>query len=294
MSGKNRAAPTAAQQRLSAQRAAAARQRIEAAHRKRRLLVVAASIGTVIVLVAALVIVKVVTSGSSSSHTTAKASGSITAQVTSVPASVLDTIGAGTGAGPRKTLTGAALTANGLPRVLYVGAEWCPYCAAERWALAVALSRFGTLTGLGVTRSRSNDVDPNTATLSFHGSHYASKYVVFTADEIQNNAGKTLDHISSADNTLFETIGGGGFPFIDIAGKYYFSVQYDPSLLGGSGTTQKQIAAAIHDPSSAIAKAVDGSANILTAAICTTTADAPSSVCKSPGVVAAAKSLTSS
>ena len=257
-------------------------------------MVVGTSIAAVIVIVAVLIIVKVATNGSSTPHNTAAASGSITSEVTSVPASVLNQVAAGDASGPRKTLTGAALTSNGLPRVLYVGAEWCPYCAAERWALAVALSRFGTLTHLGVTRSSSDDVDANTATLSFHGAHYTSKYVALTADEIQDNAHKNLDSMTPGDSALFQSISGGTFPFIDIAGKYYFSVQYDPAILGGSGMTQAQIARAIHDPSSAIAKAVDGSANVLTAAICASTKNAPAAVCTSPGVVAAAKTLTSS
>ena len=32
---------------------------------------------------------------------------------------------------------------TGKPEVLFVGAEYCPFCAAERWPLIVALSRFG-------------------------------------------------------------------------------------------------------------------------------------------------------
>jgi len=34
--------------------------------------------------------------------------------------------------------------------VVYIGAEYCPYCAVERWPLIVALNRFGTLTNLGL------------------------------------------------------------------------------------------------------------------------------------------------
>ena len=44
-----------------------------------------------------------------------------------------------------------ALTADGKPEVLYVGAEYCPFCAAERWPVVVALSRFGTWSGLSAT-----------------------------------------------------------------------------------------------------------------------------------------------
>jgi hypothetical protein len=79
------------------------------------------------------------------------------------------------------------LTANGKPLVVYVGAEYCPYCAAERWAAVIALSRFGTFSGLGQTHSSSTDVYPNTATLSFHGASYTSQYLQFQGVETQSN-----------------------------------------------------------------------------------------------------------
>src|SRR6185312_6914517 len=36
----------------------------------------------------------------------------------------------------------SVLTSKGLPEVVYVGAEYCPYCAAERWGTIIALDRF--------------------------------------------------------------------------------------------------------------------------------------------------------
>ena len=62
-----------------------------------------------------------------------------------VPASVLAQVGIGASSPQAlKPVTGPALTSGGKPEMLYIGAEWCPYCAAERWAMAVALRRFGT------------------------------------------------------------------------------------------------------------------------------------------------------
>ena len=46
----------------------------------------------------------------------------------------------------------------------------------------------------------------------------------------------------------------------------------------------------MRDPSSAIAKDIDGAANIITAAICTLTNGQPGGVCHSAGVQAAARS----
>ena len=40
------------------------------------------------------------------------------------------------------------LTNSGKIVIVYVGAEYCPYCAAERWAIVTALETFGTFSGL--------------------------------------------------------------------------------------------------------------------------------------------------
>ena len=46
-----------------------------------------------------------------------------------------------------------------------------------------------------------------------------------------------------------------------------------------SGLTWAQIAADLHDPTSAVAKAVLGTANFVTAAICSLTGNQPASAC---------------
>jgi hypothetical protein len=203
-----------------------------------------------------------------------------------------------------KAVTGAdPLTANGLPRVLYVGAEYCPYCATERWAMTVALSRFGTFANLGQTSSSASDVYPSTATLSYHGSTFASKTVSFTGVEttsntVVNGQYAPLDTPTAADQALVQkydaapyTSSPGAIPFVDIGNRYIIvGASYDPQLL--QGKTAEQIAAALADPNSAIAKGVDGTANVITAAICATTNNQPAAVCSSAGVQAGAKALS--
>lgn len=58
-----------------------------------------------------------------------------------------------------------------------------PYCAAERWALAAALSRFGTLSGVRLIRSSPTDAYAITPTLSFARSSYASTRLAFVPVE---------------------------------------------------------------------------------------------------------------
>jgi len=280
----------------AANRSAAQKSVLAARSGTSRWMSVGLPIGLVIALVAVLVVVKVA-SGSSkpkSGQAATGASASVAAKVTSVPQSVLNQVGLGGVTAPPKAISGAALTADGKPRVLYVGAEWCPYCAAERWGLAVALSRFGSLTGLGEVTSSGSDVFPNTPTLTFHGASYTSDNLSLTAKEIYSNqvSGSSyapLDALDAADGQLFQGVGGGSFPFLDIGGRYLFSASYSPGTL--SGLTQAQIAADLANPDSKVGKAIDGTANLITAAICMSSNQQPANVCSAPGVVAAKAAL---
>jgi hypothetical protein len=252
-----------------------------------------------VAVLVALVIVKAATGGPApkSGQKAAPAQSTVTALVAGVPGATFDAVGAGSSVTPPKALTGAALTSGGQPRVLYVGAEFCPYCAAERWAVAVALSRFGTFAGLGQTTSSPSDVYPSTATLTFHGATFTSRYLSFNGKELQSNQASgnsyaNLDSLDSADRTLWQSK-GGGYPFVDIGGRWLISgASYNPGLL--QGKTQQQIAAQLSQPTSAISQAVVGTANDITAAICTTTGMKPEPVCSSPGVTRAAAKLTRS
>jgi hypothetical protein len=80
------------------------------------------------------------------------------------------------------------MTLNGKsPAMLYYGAEYCPYCAAERWAMTAALSRFGTWSNLKITASSHTDVDPETHTFSYYGATFTSPYIAFAGIERYSN-----------------------------------------------------------------------------------------------------------
>jgi hypothetical protein len=77
------------------------------------------------------------------------------------------------------------------------------------------------------------------------------------------------------------------FPFVNIGNRaLIIGSQYLPTAF--TGLTWDQVAAAIRDPSSAIAKDVGGAANMMTAELCQLTHGQPGNVCTSPGVKAAA------
>jgi hypothetical protein len=293
------AKPTPAERR-NARRAAEAAAAAAAARRQRRarLTRVIGPIAAVLVVVVALIVVKVVTGGSKpkSGEKSVTAAATVIAQVTHVPETALNTVGIGSVKTAPTAISGPALTQGAKPLVLYIGAEYCPFCATERWGVVVALSRFGTFTNLGQTASAPSDEDPNTATLTFHGATYTSSRIAFTGKETQSNQveGKSyakLDTLTAAETALAKKYGGGGIPFIDIGGKYTISgASFSPGVL--QGKTHAQIAAALSDPSSAIAQGVDGTANLVTAAICQSTAQQPTAVCQAAGVAKATAKLT--
>ena len=281
-----------ARETIAAQRAAQRKREI-----RNRLLLTGGSILGVIVIVVAFILVKTTQSPAKTvaaeSATGTALPASVVKNITTVPASTLTSVGIGTADPKSVTTVGSAkvLTSGGKPQVLYVGAEYCPYCATERWAMAVALSRFGTFSGLHGIHSSSTDTYPSTPTLTFYKSTYTSKYLTFTPVETQTEKeGTALQKPTSAQNALFAKYDSppyvastdtGAIPFIDLGGKYFIhGAQYNPQIL--SGQSWAQVAAALQDPSSAIAKGADGSANMITAAICKATNNQPSSVCTSP------------
>jgi thiol-disulfide isomerase/thioredoxin len=288
-----------AKARNAQQKVAARRNADRRAESRKRLLLAGGSVAVVLALVGTLIAVKLAQSPPRSAPpASAGTTAQVQRQVTSVPAGTFDAVGPGTATG-FTTLTGQpVLTSDGKPELLYMGGDYCPYCAAERWALAAAVSRFGTLSGLSLIHSSPADLYPSTPTLSFAKASYTSKYLAFVPVEWFGEAADPstpfghvyLQQPTAQQQELFARYAGGSIPFVDIGNRYILpQVQYLPSALAGLSWTQ--VAAAMRDPSSAIAKDIDGAANIITAAICTLTHGQPGGVCQSAGVKAAAGSI---
>ncbi len=276
--------------RLSArEKVAAQRQAAKRAERRRRILITGTSVAGVLAIVAVFVVIKL-TQSPASAGAGAESLASVAAELTSVPASTLDKVGQGAlGSGsypdPLIKIGGSPLTANGKPEVLYMGAEYCPYCATERWAMAVALSRFGKFSGLHFIHSSATDSPPSIPTLTFYKSTYTSKYVTFVPVETQKVNRAPLEHPTSAQTVLLSKYDNkpyvsvpGAIPFMDFGGKWIISgASYNYGVL--QGQSWSHIAASLHNSSTAIAQGADGTANYFTAAICSLTRNQPGSVC---------------
>lgn len=291
-------------QRVAARKSAAKRAQLH------RLLLA----GGAILAVVAVAIGLVVARGGSKSATasppadgpTGAALATLVKDLTGIPASTLDAVGAGSlsgdgigrigtsGNGYLTPVSGSPLASGGKPKVLYLGAEFCPYCAAARWPLIVALSRFGTFSGLSTSRSAivggagQKEPFPATPTWTFHGSRYTSRYVTFTPVELQTNIPDPetgyytgLDKPTAAEQALAARYDPTeSIPFIDLGNSYVQMSTLDPfGPQDLQDLSWSQIAAALYHPSSTLAKGINGSANYLTAAICHLTGNQPASAC---------------
>ena len=298
--------------RIAAQREAERR-----AEQRKRIYLAGGSILVVVVVVLAFVLVKLNSSGGtaapSSNGPTGTALSKVVNDVTGVPTSVTDKVAGGgipsamfvAATTPSEvtsmaqsdgsyfaTVNGPALTQNGKPEVLFLGAEYCPFCAAQRWAMVNAFSRFGTFSGLTTTHSSSTDTDANTPTLTFYGSTFTSQYISLVTVELEHNyrIGNSSDTTvayaplqtptaaEQKDMTAYDP--SGAIPFIDFGNKYSQVGNLTPlipTML--DGLTWQQVATDMSNPSSSVGQAIIANANYETAAICTLTNNQPATAC---------------
>ena len=224
-------------------------------------------------------------------------------QVTNVNPALLSQIGTGGVSNPFKLPPGspALLTGpKGKPEVFFYGAEWCPLCAAERWSIIAALSRFGTFHNLKEIASSSTDSYPNTSTFTFYQSSYTSSNIDFVPVENADTRRITLQTPTASEQQILNQYNVTGYPFMDIGNRYLITAaSYDPAVLrtnpndpSSDPLTQQQIANQLSTENT-ISKNVLGVANYLTAAICKTTNGQPGNVCNSAPIPSIEQSLSS-
>lgn len=224
--------------------------------------------------------------------TTAPTSG------TPAPASLIDDLAsvplpaivaattAGTPVNPVKPIQDGTLRKkDGKPEVLYIGGEFCPYCAGERWPLTVALSKFGTFSGLRLIHSAESEVP----TLTYVGSTYTSRYVTFTPVEMKGNerdgnGWADLQAPTDEQRKLLEERGKGSFPFIDFGGMAVQSGgSVDLSTLIGKRQTDIASTLAASTTHDTDQSTMQGNVNLVAGEfvreICTLTGNQPSDVC---------------
>ncbi len=97
---------------------------------------------------------------------------------------------------PSSASTSNAFVFDGKPSVIYIGAISCIYCGENRWAMALALSRFGNFTNLYKGYSSFGDYDVptlywsqdnyTTAAGVGYGNSYSSRYINFISADYES------------------------------------------------------------------------------------------------------------
>jgi thiol-disulfide isomerase/thioredoxin len=265
-------------------RAAQLREQQRKQEARRRFLLIGGVVALVVIVVGVMVGIYATKSDKKVTASSAAPAAAV-AQVTGIPASDLAKGDATKVTTLPAKVSGPALTFDSKPGLLYFGAEYCPFCAAERWPLVVAMSRFGTWSNLKQTFSgAAPEPFPQTPTFSFVGARFSSQYLGFSSVEtetnqlVNGNYTKLQTPTSQQTELLTKYDTKGSIPFVDYGNKFVtIGASYDPTVL--KGKSFDEIAAAVADPSSAIGKSVLGAAKVFTAAICETTGGKPASVC---------------
>jgi hypothetical protein len=282
---------------------------------QRQWLLIGGVLAIIAIIIVAFIIVSRQPSGSQGGPT--QASSQVFNAVTNVDPNVLAAVGTGgvqnplhIAKGPPPVLVGP----TGKPQFLYIGADYCPFCAGQRWVIVVALSHFGTFSKLYQTTSSSVDVYPNTSTFTFSpslygGSLYTSSYIDFVAVETQGNQRDAsgnypvLQTPTTEQQQLLTTYDAppyttqdqaGSIPFVDIANQYIavgLSQGFSPQDL--QGLQWQDIATSLADSSSTVAKGIIGTSNYMTAGICMVTHQQPANVCSTDTIQKIEQSLKS-
>ena len=188
--------------------------------------------------------------------------------------------------------SGPPLTVGGKPEVFYVAAEYCSYCTAENWALIVALSRFGSFSGLSTSRSPNFDQIPPVDGWTFYGSSYTSRYLAFVPVETFSNvltsrradpndpkSYRPLQPLTPSEQAVFSRYDDQRLtPFFDFGGRVtVIGGDVVPNYLVGLSWTR--IAGGLRHVATPVAATILTGANLLTSELCALTRDRPAAAC---------------
>jgi thiol-disulfide isomerase/thioredoxin len=163
--------------------------------------------------------------------------------------------------------------------VFFMGAEYCPYCAAERWAVVRALQKFGQWTGLRQTISAAKD-EPflNLPTYDFTEATYSSQHIEFVARELKDRDFKPLQKLLKSEERIVRKLNRRKeIPFLLIGGRFMqIGAGFSPKIF--IGHTFRQTETELKKIESEIRRTIDDEANIISALLCVS--GVPSDVCK--------------
>jgi hypothetical protein len=172
---------------------------------------------------------------------------------------------------------------NGKLLVFFMGAEHDPFCAAERWAIVRALSKYGQWSGLKQTMSAARDESfLNLPTYDLTEATYTSSHVEFVAREIKDREFKPLQKLLKTEDKILRKYNPEkNIPFLLVGGRFMqLEAGFSPKIF--IGHTFRQTETELKKIESEIRKTIDEEANIISALLCVS--GLPSELCKETGV----------
>ena len=166
--------------------------------------------------------------------------------------------------------------------VFFMGAEFCPYCAAERWAIVRSLQKFGQWDGLKQTISAARD-EPflNLPTYDFTKATYTSPHIEFVPREIKDREFRPLQKLLKTEEKLLRKFNPKKeIPFLLVGGRFaQIGSGFAPKIF--IGHTFRQTETELKKVESEIRKTIDDEANIISVLLCVS--GLPSELCKETG-----------
>jgi hypothetical protein len=166
-------------------------------------------------------------------------------------------------------------------RVFFLGAQYWPFCAAERWALVSALERFGTLTGYTPeTHAPGLAGFRLVPTYDLRTAVYTSAYLAYSDKEIFDKDNTPLDTFDNDEQSIVDQFNPQAtFPFLIINGQYaQFDSGYSPGLIDGMdfATLRSQLDAGEQNDAT---NAINAEADLITKYLCHSTGGEPATTC---------------
>ncbi len=158
---------------------------------------------------------------------------------------------------------------SGKSLVYFMGAGFCPFCAAERWAIMNALSRFGKWEGLVEDKSADHDEKYlNVPTMNFAKAKYTSEYVEFAGKEISDRNFEPLQELDDKDYEILDVYNPDQIiPFLLVDGRFMqVGAGFSPQLI--ENMSHEAVRAELDKQDSAIGRAMRAEIDNITALIC--------------------------
>ena len=180
---------------------------------------------------------------------------------------------------------------GGRSLVYFMGAGFCPFCAAERWAIVKALEQFGSWEGLAEDKSAGHDEKYlNVPTFSLARAKYSSGMIEFAGKETADRNFEPLQELDDDDYEVLDMYNPDQMiPFLLIDGQYMqVGAGFSPELI--QNMSHQQVHKEIDSPNSTIGKAIRAEIDNIAALVCKSVAS-KADVCNSESVRALAAKL---